>query len=137
MRVIVAGMLGLIVAGCMFACTVRERRPDGPYRLAEEFVDALSDEAVACVEQYPPEGTGTIVVAAELTPPGQAPVIHDLGSMPGSDAVLECVRERAAEKLRCPPTAPAPFARVSVPVPLVTSKVTYLFLRELPSAAEP
>jgi hypothetical protein len=133
MRRISTAMFGLTLLCSMAGCTVRNRRPDGPYQLAEEFTDALSDEAVDCTREHSPSGAGDIVVAAELTPPDQAPVIHDLGSMPGSEAVLACIRERAAQKLRCPPTAPAPFVRVRVPVPLVTAKVTYAFLPELPS----
>jgi len=134
MRTIAAVVLGVTVSCSLIACTVRSRRPDGPYRLAEEFADALSDETVDCTREHAPAGAGEIIVAAELTPPDQPPAIHDLGSMPGSEAVLACVRERAAEKLRCPPTAPAPFVKVRVPVPLVTAKVNYAFLRELPSA---
>jgi len=110
---------------------MRERRPDGPYREAEELADALSDEAVECTRRHAPEGKGAVVVAAELTAAGQAPVIHDAGSMPGSEALLECVRARAAEKLRSPKASPAPFVRVRVPVPLVTSEVTYGFMQEL------
>jgi hypothetical protein len=133
MRTIAKLWVGALLLESLVGCTVRSRRPDGPYRLAEEFADALSDEAVDCTREHAPKGAGEIVVAAELTPPESAPLIHDLGSMPGSDAVLACVRERAAAKLRCPPTAPAPFVRIRVPVPLVTSKVTYAFMQELPS----
>jgi hypothetical protein len=111
---------------------VRSRRPDGPYQQAEEFADALSDEAVGCMREHAPVGKGSVVVAAEFTGEGRAPVIHDVGSMPGSEAVLACVRERATEKLRSPKTSPAPFVRVEVPVPLVTSEVTYAFMKELP-----
>ena len=116
----------------MLGCTVRSRRPDGPYRQAEEFADALSDEAVACTREHPPDGKGSVVVAAEFTAEGQAPVIHDAGSMPGSEAVIACVRERAPEKLRSPKNRPAPFVRIKVPVPLVTSEVSYAFMQELP-----
>jgi hypothetical protein len=63
-----------------------------------------------------------VVVEAELTAADQAPIIHDAGSSPGSDAVMACVRQRAAEKLRSPATTPAPFVRV--PLPLVTSEVS-------------
>lgn len=135
MRRIATTMFRLALLSSMVGCTVRERRPDGPYRLAEEFADALSDEAVDCTREHSPAGAGDITVAAELTPPDQAPAIHDLNSMPGSEAVLACIRERAAQKLRSPPTAPAPFVRVRVPVPLVTAKVTYAFLPELPSSS--
>jgi hypothetical protein len=114
-----------------FACTVRERRPDGPYRQAEEFVDALSDIAVECAGEHAPDGTGAVVVFAELTGKDEAPVLHDRGSMPGSEPLIACVRKRAGETLRCPPTAPGRFARVRLPIPLVTSQVTYAFTDEL------
>jgi hypothetical protein len=123
----------LVAAWCVsvFACAMRDRRPDGPYREAEELADALSDEAVACTREHTPAGTGSVVVAAELTNAGQAPVVHDEGSMPGSEALFACVRARVAEKLRSPKASPAPYVRIRVPVPLVTSKVSYAFMREL------
>ena len=124
-------ILRTIVLAVLFVlgCTVRERRPDGPYRQAEEFVDALSDEAVACTREHEPKVTGAIVVAAEFTGEGKAPVIHDAGSSPGTDAVVACVRQRATEKLRCPANTPAPFARVRLPLPLVTSEIKYAFVQ--------
>lgn len=113
------------------ACTVREHRPDSPYRSAEEFVDAFSDETVACTREHAPEGSGQVLIAAELRGEGKAPVIHDLGSSPGTDAILECVRQRAAEKLRCPAKAPAEYARLKVPLPLVTSEIKYAFVHDV------
>jgi hypothetical protein len=113
---------------------MRARRPDGPYREAEEFVDALSDEAVECTKEHAPSGEGKIVVAADISQPGAAPAIQDAGSSPGTDAVIACVRERAAQKLKNPKKAPAPYAEVKLPLPLVTKKVTYAFVKELPPA---
>ena len=49
-----------VVSVSALACTIRERRPDGPYRQAEEFADALSDEAVDCTREHGPEGSGQI-----------------------------------------------------------------------------
>jgi hypothetical protein len=112
-------------------CTLRERRPDGPYREAEEFADALSDEAVACAREHAPAGTGGVAIAAELT--GAVPVIRDAASMPGSEPLITCVRTRATAKLRSPAKAPARFVRIRFPIPLVTSKVTYDFTDELGS----
>jgi hypothetical protein len=126
--VVVAAALSLSALGC----TVRARRPDGPYREAQEFADALSDEAVACTREHAPAGKGHVVIAAEVTRAGEAPIIHDLGSSPGSDAVIACTQERATEKLRTPRTSPAAFVRIRVPLPLVTSEVTYVFVQELP-----
>jgi hypothetical protein len=126
----------LVVAAALtvsaLGCTVRERRPDGPYREAQEFADALSDEAVDCTREHAPAGTGQVVIAAELTRAGEAPIIHDVGSSPGSDAVIACTKQRATEKLRSPRTSPAPFVRIRVPLPLVTSEVKYAFVQELP-----
>ena len=124
----------VIIALTCGGCTVRSRRPDGPYREAEEFVDALSDVAVECTREHAPSGDGRVVVAADVTHPGEAPVIHDAGSSAGTDAVITCVRTRASEKLRSPKTAPAPYAVVKLPLPLVTSKVTYAFAQELPAS---
>ncbi|HKU38933.1 MAG TPA: hypothetical protein VJR89_12320 [Polyangiales bacterium] len=112
------------------ACTVREHRPEGPYRQAEEFVDALSDQLVACLRERAPQLRGEVVIAAELRGADKAPVIHDAGSTPGTESVLECVREHAAE-LSCPAIAPAQYARVSAPVPLNTSGVKYVFVHDL------
>mgnify|MGYP001604367178 CR=1 FL=1 len=117
-------ILAVVVAAlCVstLGCTVRGRRPDGPYREAQEFADALSDEAVDCAREHAPAGKGEVVIAAELTHPGEAPIILDVGSSPGSDAVIACTKQRATEKLRVPRTAPAPFVRVRLPLPLVTS----------------
>lgn len=116
------------------ACTTRARRPDGPFRAAEEFADALSDEAVACTREHAPQGSGRITVAAEFTGAGNVPVVSDGGSMPGSEPVISCVRSRVTEKLRCPERAPARFVRVRVPVPLVTANVTYAFTEDAPAA---
>jgi hypothetical protein len=123
----------LLVTGC----ATRARRPDGPYRAAEEFTDALSDEVVGCTRDHAPAGPGLIAVAAEFTAPGTAPKVHDLGSTPGSEAVLACVRERATVKLRSPASTPAPFVRIRVPLPLDTKHVGYAFLPTLeqPTAA--
>lgn len=120
----------------VLGCVVRERRPEGPYREAEEFADVLSDEAVDCTREHAPEGKGFVVVSAEFTESGKAPVIRDAGSMPGGEPWLECVRARAAEKLRSPKVRPAAFVRVRVPVPLVTSEVTYAFMQALPEEAD-
>lgn len=122
----------IAVCASMCGCAVRSRRPDGPYREAEELADALSDAAVACTRALSLEGSGELVIAAELTGVGKPPLIHDLGSLPGTQPVLECVRKHAADKLRCPAAAPAPFIRVRVPVPLVTSQVSYAFMQALP-----
>lgn len=133
MRQLATVLATLTLSAAAVACTVRDRRPDGPYRLAEEFVDALSDEAVDCAGEHAPSGAGQVVVAAEFTAHGMAPIIHDAGSMPGSEALLECVRQRARDKLRSPPNTPAPFAQVRLPMPLVTSEVTYAFVQQLPA----
>lgn len=114
-------------------CTVRDRRPDGPYREAEEFVDALSDIAVDCTREHAPEGDGRVVVAVDITHPEDRPIVQDAGSSEGTEKVLECVRGRASDKLRNPKTAPGPYAQVRVPLPLVTSKVSYAFSREVPA----
>lgn len=125
----------LLTTACLLAasCAWRERRPEGPYREAQEFVDALSDLAVQCAQEHAPQGTGAVVVAAEFTGAGKLPVILDGGSMPGSEALIACVAKRASESLRCPRTAPARFATVRLPVPLVTSQVTYAFADALGS----
>ena len=114
----------------VIGCAVRERRPDGPHREAEEFADAFSDEVVACARDHTPQGAGEVVVAAEFTGADKVPLVHDAGSMPGSEPLIACVRERATEKLRCPKAAPARFVRIQVPVPLVTSEVKYAFTDE-------
>jgi hypothetical protein len=119
-----------LVVGLCFGCA-RARRPDGPYRAAEELTDALSDEAVACTREHGAKGTGEILVAAEFTAEGQPPTIHDAGSSPGNEAVIACVRERATAKLRSPASRPAPYARVKVPLPLVTANVKYAFVQQL------
>jgi hypothetical protein len=121
------------VLGCE---ATRARRPDGPYREAEEFADSLSDEAVACTREHAPAGKGDVVVAAEFTGAGNVPTVHDAGSLPGSDAVIACVRANVTQKLRSPKTAPAQFVRIRVPVPLDTSGVTYAFMHELPPAGD-
>ncbi len=123
----------IIVLWAAQGCMTRARRPDGPYRAAEEFTDALSDKAVECTREHTPPGTGRVVVIAEFTATGQVPVVHDASRIPGSKAVIECVRRRVAEELRSPAAVPAPFVRIRVPLPLVTSEVTYAFLRELPN----
>jgi hypothetical protein len=85
---------------------------------------------VACARDHAPRGAGEVVVAAEFTGAEQVPVVHDAGSMPGSEPLIACVRKRATEKLRCPPTAPARFVRIQAPLPLVTSEVKYAFTDE-------
>lgn len=135
MRRIAAVVAFVTWSAIALGCTTRARRPDGPFRAAEEFTDALSDEAVACAREHAPAGSGRITVAAEFTGAGNVPVVSDAGSMPGSEAVIECVRARVTEKLRCPERAPARFVRVRVPVPLVTKDVTYAFTEEAPSSA--
>ena len=124
----------LVAGSCvgLLGCAVRARRPDGPFRQAEEFADALSDEAVDCTRQHTPSGAGQVAIAAEFTAAEQPPIIHDLGSLPGSDPVVACIREEAAEKLRSPAKVPAKYVRIRVPVPVVTSEVTYAFMPELP-----
>jgi hypothetical protein len=129
-----AFILFVTLGAIVLACTTRARRPDGPFRAAEEFADALSDDAVACTREHAPTGTGHIAVAAEFTGAGNVPVVNDAGSMPGSDAVIACIRTRATDKLRCPERAPARFVGVRVPVPLVTANVTYAFTDEAPAA---
>jgi len=114
----------------VIGCAVRERRPDGPYRQAEEFTDAFSDQVVACAQDHTPQGHGDVAVAAEFTGAGQVPNVHDAGSMPGSEALIACVRKTATESLRCPPTAPARFVRIRVSIPVVTSEVKYSFTDE-------
>jgi hypothetical protein len=113
-------------------CAVRERRPDGPHRQAEEFADAFSDEVVACARDHTPPGSGEVAVAAEFAGAEQVPTVHDAGSMPGSEPLIACVRKAVTEKLRCPPTAPARFVRIQAPIPLVTSEVKYAFTDEQP-----
>lgn len=125
---VLCGSLGLL------GCAVRARRPDGPHREALEFVDAFSDIVVDCAGEHAPSGSsGAVVVAAEMSPIGEPPVIHDLGSSAGSEAVLACVREQSVAKLRNPSDAPAPYAQVRAPLPLVTSQVSFVFLTELAS----
>ena len=131
MRRIAAVIATLTLFTAASGCMVRERRPDGPYRAAEEFADALSDEAVDCAKEHTPAGNGDVVVAAEFTGEGQAPIVHDAGSMQGGDAFLLCVRQRASEKLKSPAKTPAKFVRVKVPVPVDTKGVTYAFMAEL------
>jgi hypothetical protein len=114
----------------VLGCAVRERRPDGPHRQAEEFADAFSDEVVGCARDHAPQGRGEVVVAAEFTGAEKVPIVHDAGSMPGSEQLITCVRERAAEKLRCPAAAPARFVCIRVPIPLETSDVKYAFTDE-------
>jgi hypothetical protein len=134
MRQIIAVVVFVTWGTTALGCATRARRPDGPYRAAEEFVDALSDEAVACTREHAPEGTGHIAVANEFSGAGGVPVVSDAGSMPGSEAVIACIRARATEKLRCPERAPARFVRIRVPVPLVTANVKYVFTDQPPSA---
>ncbi len=134
MRTTTAVLITATLCSSVSGCTVRARRPAGPYQLAEEFADAFSDQVVACTRKHPPEGSGYVTVAAECATAENAPTIHDMGSLATSDAAVACIRERATEKLRCPPKAPAPFVRIRAPVPLDTSKVTYAFMHELPSA---
>jgi hypothetical protein len=123
-----------LVLACALGCTTRARRPDGPYRDAEEFADHFSDEAVACTREHDPQGEGRIVVEAEFTGAGNAPVVNDAGSLAGSERVIACIRQNAQQKLRSPAKAPARFVRITVPVPLVTSNVTYSFSHQ-PGAA--
>lgn len=125
--------LVLTAMWCVVAlsCAVRERRPDGPYRQAQEFVDALSDLAVQCAGEHAPHGSGAAVVAAEFTGANQPPIILDGGGLPGSEPLIACVRKHARETLRCPARVPARFARVRLPVPLVIAQVTYSFTDEL------
>jgi hypothetical protein len=121
-----------VVSVSALGCTVRERRPDGPYREAQELTDALSDATVACVRKHAPPGTGALIIAADLARAGEAPIIHDIGSSAGCAAVIACVTQRSNEKLHNPNSTPAPFVRIRVPLPLVTSEVTYAFMTELP-----
>jgi hypothetical protein len=114
----------------VLGCAVRERRPDGPNREAEEFADAFSDEVVACARDHAPSGSGEVLVAAEFTGAGQVPRVHDAGSMPGSEPLIACARKAATEKLRCPKAAPARYVRIRAPIPLVTSEVKYSFTDE-------
>lgn len=134
LRYSLIAVLAVVWSASLLGCTVRSRRPDGPYREAEEFVDALSDIAVDCTREHAPSGKGKVVVAADMSHAGEAPEIHDAGSTADTGAVIACVRERAAEKLKSPKTAPAPYAEVRVPLPLVTSKVKYAFVQELPAS---
>jgi hypothetical protein len=136
-----AGLIVLVTLSVtLLGCATRARRPDGPFRVAQELADALSDDAVACTREHAPSGTGNIVVAAELTGAGKVPLVTDAGSMPGSEAVIACVRARAIDKLRCPERAPARFVVIRVPVPLVTKNVTYAFsevVPQLPLSSDP
>jgi hypothetical protein len=127
-------ILFVTLVAAAFGCATRARRPDGPFRAAQEFADALSDETVACTRKHAPKGTGQIAVAAEFTGAGAVPVVNEAESMPGSDVVIACVRARATEKLRCPEHAPARFVVIRVPVPLVTANVTYAFTDQAPAA---
>ncbi|HTU63119.1 MAG TPA: hypothetical protein VMF89_31885 [Polyangiales bacterium] len=122
--------LVLLIATCTISCA-RARRPDGPYRAAEEMTDALSDEAVACTRDHGARGTGLVSVAAEFTAEGQPPNIVDAGSSPGNEAVIACVRERAVAKLKSPAARPAPYVRVRVPLPVDTKNVKYVFMQKL------
>lgn len=131
---VVSAILAVSFVTSALGCTVRSRRPDGPYREAQEFVDAFSDEAVDCTRDHAPSGDGRVVVAADIAQPGAVPTIHDAGSSAGTEAVIACVQERVNAKLRSPKSAPAPFAEVRVPLPLDTSKVTFKFMRELPAS---
>jgi hypothetical protein len=131
------GMLAVLAVASSvttLACTMRSRRPDGPYREAEELADALSDEAVDCVREHPPEGKGQVILAADISHAGAPLEVQDAGSSAGSEAAIACVRQRASEKLHGPRTAPAPFVRIRLPVPLVTSEITYGFVKELPGS---
>jgi hypothetical protein len=121
----------LLLATCAISCA-RARRPDGPYRAAEEMTDALSDEAVDCTREHGAQGTGLVSVVAELTPEGQPPNITDAGSSPGNEAVIACIRERATAKLKSPAARPAPYVRIRVPLPLDTKNVKYVFMQQLP-----
>jgi hypothetical protein len=129
---VLRSMAAVFVVLALCSCTMRARRPDGPYREAEEFVDALSDEAVDCTKEHAPSGEGKIIVVADISRPGEVPAVQDAGSSEGVAAVIDCVRERVAQKLKSPRKAPAPYAQVKLPLPLVTSKVTYAFVKELP-----
>jgi hypothetical protein len=120
-------ILFFMLGAAGLGCATRARRPDGPFRAAEEFADALSDEAVACTREHAPLGAGQIAIAAEFSAAGTVPVVNDAGSMPGSDAAIACIRARTAAKLRCPERAPGRFVKIRVPVPLVTANVTYAF----------
>lgn len=127
----------LLFVICSFGCT-RARRPDGPYRAAEEMTDALSDEAVDCTRDHGAHGAGLVAIAAEFTEEGQPPKIIDAGSSPGNEAVIACVRERASAKLKSPGARPAPYVRIRVPLPLDTKNVKYVFMQQLDAPqAEP
>jgi len=131
------GLLAIFAVASSVAalgCTVRSRRPDGPQREAQELADALSDEAVDCTREHTPEGKGQVIIAADISRAGERTEVRDAGSSAGCDAVIECIRGRASEKLRNPRTTPAPFVRIKLPLPLVTSEITYAFVQELPSA---
>lgn len=124
--------LSIVLLLALFATScARARRPDGPYRAAEEVTDALSDEVVACTREHGAQGTGLVSVAAEFTAEGQPPKVIDAGSSPGNDPVIACVRERAAAKLKSPAARPAPYVRVRVPLPLDTKNVKYVFMEQL------
>jgi len=118
----------------VLGCTLRSRRPDGPYREAQELVDAVSDLAVACTRENARPDSGQVVVTLALTPANEAPGIQGEGSSPGTDAIIACVRKRAQQKLRNPASVPAPMARVRVPLPLNTAGVTYGFVQAAPDA---
>lgn len=125
----------LLVATCFVGCA-RARRPDGPYRAAEEMTDALSDEAVDCAQRVGAKGSGLVSVAAEFTAEGQPPKVVDAGSSPGNEAVIACVSERAAAKLKSPAARPAPYVRVRVPLPVDTKNVKYVFMQQLEAASD-
>lgn len=127
----------VVVGASALGCAGRERRPDGPYREAQELADALSDELVACVREHKLPATGQVVIAAALTPAGAPPSIHDAGSSSGSDAVVACVQQRSTQKLHNPSASPGPFVRIRAPLPLVTSEVSYGFVNELPGQESP
>lgn len=137
MRAAFRPTLLVMTALSLSSCTVRARRPDGPYREAQELVDALSDLAVACTRENARPDSGQVIVTATLTPAQKAPAIDSEGSSAGSDAVIACVRKRAQEKLRNPEAVPAPRARVRVPLPLITTGVSYTFVKDPPDAGTP
>lgn len=131
-------LVGFVVVSSVAAlsCTIRSRRPDGPYREAQELADALSDQAVDCMREHSSEGTGEVIIAADVSHAGAPLDVQDAGSSAGTDAVIACIRQHATEKLRSPRTAPAAFLRIRLPLPLVTSEIKYAFVKELP-ASEP
>ena len=133
-RVVLISMLSLPM---LSSCTMRARRPEGPYREAQELVDALSDLAVACTRETARPDSGQVVVTATLTPPRAAPQIDGEGSSAGTEAIVACVQKRAEKSLRNPASSPAPRARVRVPLPLVTVGVSYAFVQDAQDAGTP